>query len=453
MAVDQSPAAGRKSHRVNRDCRRTAGALTLCASALTGGCISIYEPTAPFGYEAAANSEKEAMPHSSAAPGEAGVVAAGSDRSAPVDAPPRHELELASEPSLAYLQPSAAAGGLPPHDDRQPAELISLWGDELVRDPTGEAAGPLDGSANLQQVSFATEGKTFDPDIDPTGTQMAFASTQHRTTADIYLKPVDGTAITQLTADPANDVMPAFNPRGDRIAFASDRSGNWDIYVMSVEGGRPVQITSGLEAELHPSWSPDGTRLAYCRFGTQTNRWEIWVVNVENPSTPSFLTFGVFPQWSPDVANNKILFQRARERGSQFHSIWTIDYVGGDARRPTEIVSASNAALINPAWSRDGRKIAFVAVVDPQHATRSEPTRSDIWVVDLDGTRRMRVSDGEFGNYQPVWASGQRLYFVSNRSGVDNVWAVRTIPDLDHPADSMGVVIIDPQEIDSGGAP
>ncbi|MHC4992550.1 MAG: TolB family protein, partial [Planctomycetota bacterium] len=227
-------------------------------------------------------------------------------------------------------------------------ELVSLWGDELIREASNGAA-QHDGSGNLRQLSFATEGSTFDPDVNRTGDRLVFASTRHRATADLYLQSTTGTTVTQLTSGPAHDIMPDFDPTGTRISFASDRSGNWDLYVMDLDGGRPVQLTHDHEPELHPTWSPDGRTIAYCRFGNQTGRWEIWVVDVDNPSTPSFLTFGVFPQWSPDIATSKLLFQRARERGSRYHSIWTIDYVGGEARHPTEIISAGNAALINPA--------------------------------------------------------------------------------------------------------
>src|SRR2546421_7175390 len=52
------------------------------------------------------------------------------------------------------------------------------------------------------------------------------------------------------------------NPSG-RIAFASDRTGNFEIYVMNPDGGGLVQITDNPAEDLNPTWSPDGTRLAF----------------------------------------------------------------------------------------------------------------------------------------------------------------------------------------------
>lgn len=303
---------------------------------------------------------------------------------------------------------------------------VGLFG-ELDHGKPG-ASGPFDGSTNLTQITFASEGADFDPDVDRAGRFVVWASTMHRPTADLYLKSVDGKTVTQLTADPADDVMPAFSPDGKKIAFASNRSGNWDIFVMPIDGGQVTQITSDADAELHPSWSPDGRMIAFCRFGSQSERWEIWVVDSMNPSLRQFLDYGLFPQWSPDSKQSKILFQRSRQRGSRLHSIWTIDYVNGQALYPTEIIAAANAAAINPAWSPDGQRISFVTVVEPEamgaESATARPGQSDVWVVNVDGTGKTNVTNGQFANFQPTWGADGRIYFVSDRSGMDHIWAV-----------------------------
>lgn len=310
--------------------------------------------------------------------------------------------------------------------DRPRSELIGLYGDALAT-PAGEPT-PMrrDGASNLMQITHVTEGACFDPDVARDGDIIVYASTQHRLTSDIFVKSTSGRTPTQLTSDPADDLMPAISPDGRHVCFASNRSGNWDIWLTSVEGAPPVQITFDAEPELHPTWSPDGQHIAYCRMGAQSGRWEIWVTNVEKPGTPQFLTYGRFPSWNPDPSRSKIVFQRARERGSRLFSVWTIDYIGGEAMHPTEIVSAANAALIHPVWSPDGGRIAFVAILDPERQTGDRPDQADVWAVRLDGTGKTNLTNGESLNLYPAWGADGSIYFLSDRSGNDNIWAVAT---------------------------
>ncbi len=326
---------------------------------------------------------------------------------------------------VARTMPTVEFGS--PADDARSgdgATRVGLFG-ELISAPV-PGAGRFDGSANLAQITHATEGGSFDPDLDRTGKLMVFSSTQHRRTADIYMKSTAGRTMTQVTNDPADDVMPAFSPDSHRIAFASNRSGDWNIFHTNVNGDPPVQVTFDGAHELHPTWSPDGKTLAYCKLGAQSGRWEIWMVDVDDSSAPRFLEYGLFPQWNPDPARNKIVFQRARERGSRLFSVWTIDIVNGEALHPTEIVSAATAAALHPAWSPDGCRMVFVTVVAPDRLAGERPQESDVWVISDDGKARTNLTNGSFLNLYPAWGADGAIYFLSDRSGVDNIWAAAT---------------------------
>ncbi len=289
----------------------------------------------------------------------------------------------------------------------------------------GGGASPLDSSGDSTRVTFTTEGADFDPDVDRRGERLVYASTRHRDTADLYIKNVSGTAITQLTNDPANEQMPAFSPDGRKIAFASDRAGNWDIYVMDARGGQAVQITNDTTHDIHPSWSPDGRQLVYCSLGGPSGQWEMVIVDVDNPSTRRVIGNGLFPNWSP--VEDKIVFQRARQRGTRWFSVWTVSLVDGEVTPPTEVAVSSNAAVITPAWSPDGRMIVFCTVVDPAADEHTRPEQADVWVVSEDGRSRTKLTEGSFSNLQPVWSSDNAILFVSNRGaeGVENIWAMQ----------------------------
>lgn len=304
-----------------------------------------------------------------------------------------------------------------------------------VLDAAPESPMPLaDVLEGLTHITQAAHGADFDPCVSRDGRWIAFASTQHRETADIYIKQIDGRTITQLTADPAHDVMPAISPDGKRIAFASDRNGNWDIYLMSTSGGQAVQVTSDPADELHPSWSPDGSRLVFCRLGEVSGRWELWVTDTAGGSTTEFIGYGLFPEWCP-VAHTgadgrcKILFQRSRERGDRAFSLWTVDYRPGDTSSPTEIVSSRDSALINASWSPDGQRIVYASLNfrDADSATTPSGTpASDLWIVGVDGSGKVALTGGRFMNLMPAWGNGGRIFFVSDRTGVSNIWSIGT---------------------------
>ncbi len=338
------------------------------------------------------------------------------DRTPALPTPP-----VAAAPTLEITAPNAVAGPTseaPVKFDGNPVS-ISLYG-EL---PNGGQPDTNDASENLRQISFTREGADFDVDLDPSGKWIAFASTQHRKTSDIYIKRVDGQTVTQITSDSANDVMPAISPDGMTLAYCSDRMGNWDIYLQKIEGGKPIQLTSDPAHEVHPSWSPDGKQIVFSSLGRQSGQWEIVVVDVENPAKRKFIGFGLFPRFSP--MGDKIVFQKARQRGSRTFSIWTMDYINGEGTHPTEIAAAVNAAVINPAWSPDGKRLAFATVVEPSSDPNTRPKAADLWAINLDGTGRVKLTNDHFANLQPAWGKDGAIYFISNRSGFDNVWALR----------------------------
>lgn len=307
------------------------------------------------------------------------------------------------------------------------AHNLSLYG-RLPADSSSNGNGkssPMDSPDNIRRVTFATEGADFDPQIDPTGQYIVYSSTQHRKNSDIYIKRVDGTAVTQLTNDPSEDMMPTFSPDGTKIAFCSNRTGNWDIYVMDLTGGQPVQITNDPADDFHPSFSPEGRRMVYCTYGNQSGQWELAIVNLENTGPKRFIGSGLFPTWSP--VGDRILFQRARERGTRWFSLWTLDLVNGEGVRPTEILASSNAAAITPRWSPDGKNIVFCTVVDPDASLEKGPQQADIWVVGADGSGRTNLTKSPFANLQPVWGKDGTIYFASNRGtdGAENIWSLR----------------------------
>ena len=125
----------------------------------------------------------------------------------------------------------------PTGDQTSPRERVSSPIDIFggMGTPQGKFS-PLDSTGQLRRISLTNEGADFDVTLDKAGEHLIYSSTRHRKTSDIYRQRIEGSAITQLTDDESNDVMPALSPDGKTIAFASDRSGNWDLYLMDADG-------------------------------------------------------------------------------------------------------------------------------------------------------------------------------------------------------------------------
>lgn len=279
---------------------------------------------------------------------------------------------------------------------------------------------PVASGFNLRRHTQVDEGFDSDVSVSPDGQWLVFASTRHAERADIYMQRVEGQAVVQLTSDDSDDAFPAVSPDQRRMAFASNRSGNWDIYVMDADGKNVTQVTRGSANEIAPSFSPDGRRLVYSALSPRSGQWEMWVVNLATLEQ-TMIGPGLFPKWAPRQDLDLIAFQRPRQRGTRWFSVWTLELQNNEARQITEVAFSAQAALVAPAWCPMGEQIAFSSVTDP---TVANAAGQDVWVVNRDGSDRRRLTDGRGVNAQPVWSSDGRIYFVSDRGGAESVWSV-----------------------------
>lgn len=310
----------------------------------------------------------------------------------------------------------------------KPANSVNVFGEV-----DGVSQSPFEGQARtggLQQHTFVDEGYDADPAISPDGQWLLFASTRHSEHADLYLQHTDGLAVTQLTSDDADDAYPRFSRDGKQIAFASNRAGNWDIYVMEADGSRLRQLTRSPAQELHPTFSPDGTRVVYASLGTRSGQWELWTIDLRT-NERRMIGYGLFPDWSPRTDRDVIAFQKARQRGSRWFSIWTLELVDGEPREVTEVAYSRTSAAVAPTWNAAGTRLAFCTIKEPENAPAAKKggslakgAREDVWSVNDDGTDRRMLTDGRGVNASPIWGNDGRIYFISDRAGSESIWSM-----------------------------
>ena len=265
-------------------------------------------------------------------------------------------------------------------------------------------------SVGLGVVSFGGEdrgvGSVHAQEGETPDGRIAFASDRDGNW-DIYVMNADGSGVTQLTHNSANEASPAWSPDGSRIAFHSDQGGNGDIYVMNADGSGVTRLTDHPAQDWVPAWSPDGRHIAFISWGDRDPG--IYVMDADGSNVTPRLTsetndwdFGV-PAWSPD--GRRIVFSAFSPMSGSF-DIYMMEANGSNL---TQITDHPRGQDIDVAWSPDGRKIAF---------SSTWTGNGDIYVVNADGSGVTRLTDYPYQEFYPAWSpDGRRIAFVSDLSG------------------------------------
>ncbi len=227
-------------------------------------------------------------------------------------------------------------------------------------------------NASYREISEA--GVIVSPDYSwsPDSQYLVYSGPQSDgAESDVYRIQVGTGEIVNLTADsPATDFAPVISPRGDLIAFVSDRSiagvASNNIWVMSIDGSgvRNVTESSGWE-DSAPAWSPDGSTIVFYRGS---------ITPGEEASGPS--------------------------------GLWLVDPLTGEERLLLGIESLLGG-FEAPAWSPDGRYIAL------QYGL---PGNADIYIINLADGTTVNVSQLSGHDSAISWSPDSQYLIFTNLS-------------------------------------
>ncbi|TPV32812.1 peptidase S41 [Paucihalobacter ruber] len=216
------------------------------------------------------------------------------------------------------------------------------------------------------------------PAISPDGEKIAFTYK-----GDLYTVATSGGKATQLTFHEAHDYMPVWSKDGSKIAFASDRYGNFDVFIMAAEGGPASRLTYHSNDETPYSFSADdqtvifgGVRLDLAEHRQYPTRYLTELYHVP-------------------------------AKGGRVDQIWTI---------PAEYVQVS----------KDGKKMIYhdrKGGEDEWRKKHQSAVTRDIWLYDKENNSHQIITEFGGEDRNPVFAPGENdIYYLSEEKGSFNVF-------------------------------
>jgi Tol biopolymer transport system component len=343
--------------------------------------------------------------------GAGGAQSAGPVPSVPVDTEPR-----------ATVGPAASSGAAPAQTNSRIAFVSTPrfgW-----RSDNELYVVNADGSGQRRLTSISS---LETPSWSPDGRRIAFRKQGRE--AGIYVVSTDGSGVRRLTGQWSFGA--AWSPDGRRIAFWSARDGNGEVYVMNADGSGQLNLTRNPRWERSPIWSPDGRKIAFLRhfpafeFGCGGGPracypGEVYVMNADGSGQKRLTRnrgWDSQTAWSPD--GRKLAFVSSKRRGVLIHAnqagndeVYVMNADGSAQRNLTR-----NAARdILPAWSPDGRKLAFV---------RKRAGNTEVYVMNADGSAQRNLTRNAAGDNSPAWSpDGRKIAFLSDRDGNPEVYVM-----------------------------
>lgn len=277
------------------------------------------------------------------------------------------------------------------------------------------------------RVRVAEAVRPGPPAWSPDGDRLAFVDPDALL---LRIVAVDGSGeITRpmLERDPGDEVAaiavdapPTWSPDGRRLAYVSWDGNGDEVYAVATGGetAAPIQLSEipignavlpldeppgqrlAVANAAAPSWAPDGERLAFVRF-PEARGATGGLYLVDPDGTGQERLTEVEPLAGVDWSENghKLLFAARRDGEEDVYALRPRGF------GPLENLTLTHSGRsLDPAWSPDGRQIAFAS-------------DGDIWLMRADGSNKRPLVATELRDHSPVWSpDGTRIAFVAEQA-------------------------------------
>ena len=295
-----------------------------------------------------------------------------------------------------------------------PTSTIAVWS------PTTRLYDPL----------TLPRGRHQTPTWSSDGRFLAYSSNASGN-RDLWIYEKESGRAIQVTRTPEEEKEPHVSPDGSSVAFARE-SRTSHLFVADRPGEASRQITQGPDLDGSLIMSRDGTWIAFLRRSSTeaVNKPRIFVMSLSDSVMYPLDLGGLEPQterhyasWSPD---NRELVVAASDQNGNIDIYRVLREPDGT---PPARITIDPGIDVEPAWSPDGRSIAYLHMGEGQ---------SEIWVVPAHGGIARRVSQSDDMCLGPVWAwdSNRLAYHVAEGFTRCEIWTT----SAEHPQDARKVL-------------
>lgn len=278
----------------------------------------------------------------------------------------------------------------------------------------------------LPQLTTGPSAAAWSPDSSSLVYSMA---------GSLWRQELGSMGAEQLTAGPGYDYQPDWSSNSDGrwVVFARYDHDAIELWSLDMRDGRTRKMTSGGAVNLEPRFSPDGKRLAFVstsykgHFHIFVGRFEdgllsdVRQLTGENVSSLPRYYYSqadheINPVWTRD--GSEILFVSNRGHIYGTGGFWRIKAEPGAEAH--EIHYEETNWKARPDFSPDGQRMVYASYLGQSW--------HQLWVMPAAGGDAFPISYGAFDNVNPRWSpDGSKIAFISNRNGNTSLW-VQTIP-------------------------
>jgi dipeptidyl aminopeptidase/acylaminoacyl peptidase len=267
------------------------------------------------------------------------------------------------------------------------------------------AAGPAQSKRPLSLDDLVKFRSVNDPQVSPDGKWVAYTvgtvdAEKDRRDSDIWMVSWDGTQQVQLTATTdTSESMPRWSPDNHFLAFLTSRGDEEQkkkgsqVWLLNRAGGEAQKLTDIKGGVSDYAWSPDGKRL-------------VLAVNDPDPNDEPEKKEGWKRKTRPPIVIDRYHFKQDGE--GYLGPLRTHLSIFDVESRKAEILTSGRFDEESPAWSPDGRSIAFVSNRTPD-PDRNEDT--NIYIVEAKPAAEPRQLTTFSGpdDGRPSWSSDGRF--------------------------------------------